>query len=86
MKPYRIFVRMEAAEILRAIRGNQRTSVVAFIDSLSGAPNNPGDYSEHDETGRQLEIKVIGSFAISYWADHAVSEIKVVDVRRADHA
>ena len=84
MKPYRIFVRMEAAEILRAIRGNQRNSVVAFIDSLSGDPNKTGDYSEHDEAGRQLEIKVIGSFAITYWADHAVAEVKVVDVRRAD--
>jgi hypothetical protein len=86
MKPYRIFVRMEAAEILRAIPGNQRTSVVAFIDSLSGDPNTNGDYSEHDETGRQLEIKVIGSFAITYWADHAATEVKVVDVRRADRA
>jgi hypothetical protein len=43
---------MEAAEILRAIRGNQRTSVVTFIDSLSGDPNKTGDYSEHAGTGR----------------------------------
>lgn len=86
MKPYRIFVRMEAAEILRSIRGGQRSSVVEFIDFLSGDPNKGGDYSERDETGRQLEIKVIGSFAITYWADHAVAEVKVVDVRRADRA
>lgn len=86
MKPYRIFVRLEASEILRTIRGNQRSSVVAFIDSLSGDPDKTGDYSEHDETGRLLEIKVIGSFAITYWADHAVAEVKVVDMRRADLA
>ncbi len=86
MKPYRIFVRMEAAEILRTIRGIQRTSVVAFIDSLSGDPNRIGDYSERDETDRHLEIKVIGSFAISYWTDHAAKEVKVLDVRRADRA
>ncbi len=77
---------MEAAEILRAIRGNQRISLVAFIDSLSGDPNKGGDYTERDETGRQLEIKVIGSFAITYWADHAALEVKVVDLRRADRA
>jgi hypothetical protein len=75
---------MEAAEILRGIRGNQRTSVVAFIDSLSADPSKAGDYSEHDETGRQLEIKVIGSFAITFGSDHAVAEVKIVDVRRAD--
>lgn len=86
MKPYRIFVRMEAAEILRAIRGGQRSSAAAFIDSLSGDPNKTGDYSERDETGRNLEIKVIGSFAITYWADHAAAEVKVVDVRRVDRA
>ena len=52
MKPYRIFVRLEASEILRTIRGNQRTSLVTFIDSLSGDPNKGGDYTERDETGR----------------------------------
>ena len=86
MKPYRIFIRMEAAETLRAIRGNQSKSVVVFIDSLSVDPNKTGDYSEHDQTGRLLEIKVIGSFAITYWTDHAAAEVKVVDVRRADRA
>jgi hypothetical protein len=75
---------MEAAEVLRGIRGIQRTSLVAFIDSLSAKPDTRGDYSERDGTGRDLEIKVVGSFAITYWPDHAAKEVKVVDVRRAD--
>ncbi len=86
MNPYRIFVRIEAAEALRTIRGIQRASLIAFIDSLSITPGKRGDYTERDETGRDLEIKVVASFAISYWPDHAAKEVKVVDVRRADQA
>jgi hypothetical protein len=86
MSPYRIFVRMEAAEVLRSIRGIQRASLVAFIGSLTTEPDTRGDYSERDETGRDLEIKVVGSFAVTYWTDHAATEVKVVDVRRADRA
>lgn len=86
MNPYRVFVRMEASEALRSIRGIQRASLAAFIESLSTEPDTKGDYSERDETGRDLEIKVVGSFAITFWPDHAEKEVKVVDVRRADRA
>lgn len=86
MSRYRVYVRMEAAEVLRSTRGIQRVVLVAFIDSLATETNRMGDYSERDETDRDLQIKVVGSFAITYWFDHAVTEVKVVDVRRADRA
>ena len=45
-----------------------------------------GDYSEHNHSGRMIEIKIIGQYAVTNWADHAVKEMKVVDIRRADRA
>jgi hypothetical protein len=32
-----------------------------------------------------VEVKVIGKYAIYYWADHAVKEIKVIDIFRSIH-
>jgi hypothetical protein len=86
MDDYRLYLRFEAAETLRILRGAQRTAIIAFVDSLKSDPNSRGDYSETDETGRNIEIKVIGSFAITYWPDHPVKEVKVVDISRADRA
>ena len=44
-----------------------------------------GDYEETDEVGRPVQIKVVGFYALTYWADHAVSEIKVIKVEKADY-
>ena len=86
MSRYSIFLRLESIEILKAARGQQRSQITAFIDSLSSNPNENGDYTETDDADRDIEIKIVGKFAVTYWADHAVKEIKVVDIRRADRA
>ena len=84
MSPYKIFLRLEAAEAIRVVRGVQQTQISAFIDSLGNDPSQVGDCTERDESDRQIEIKVIGQYAITFWADHAVKEIKIADIRRAD--
>ncbi len=84
MDPYQLFLRFESAEILRKLRLSQRIEIFSFIDSLKTRPDSQGDYSETDETGREVEIKIVGGYAITYWPDHAVKEVKVADVRRAD--
>jgi mRNA-degrading endonuclease RelE of RelBE toxin-antitoxin system len=84
MSPYNIFLRLEAAEAIRVIRGAQRTRISAFIDLLANDPFQVGEYTERDESDRQIEIKVIGQYAIIFWSDHAVKKVKIVDIRRTD--
>lgn len=64
--------------------GVQRENVMGFIRSLAENPYTVGDFTERDETGRQIQVKVIGRYAITFWADHAVSEIKVTHIKLAD--
>ena len=71
---------------MRSIRGAQKNRLGLFVDSLSEDPFEEGDYSEKDETDRHIQVKVIGQYAVTFWSDHAVKEVKVVDVRRADRA
>lgn len=84
--PYDVFLRTEAIETLRTIPGVARRRISNFIDSLATAPSMSGDYSHIDPSGRTIEIKVMGAYAITFWADHAAREIKIIDIRSADHA
>lgn len=85
-EPYEIFLRSEAIESLRGIRGTPRKAIAGFIDSLALSPSSTGDYTVQDVTGRVIYIKVLGSHAVTFWADHAAKEIKITDIRSADRA
>ncbi len=84
MRDYEVFLRVEAIEVLKQTRGQQRKLLSNFIDSLPSNPNQSGDYAEADETDRRIEMKVLEQVVVSFWADHAVREVKVIDIRRAD--
>ena len=84
MKPYAVYLRIEAAELLKSVATRNRRGIENFVDSLSGNPFKTGDYAETDAAGRPIQIKILGNFAIAFWADHAVKEIKVVAIDRAD--
>jgi hypothetical protein len=73
-------------EILRLARPSRqdRDKILSFLESLAEKPASRGDFEERDEAGRPVQIKVIGNYALTFWADHAVKEIKVVKVEKAD--
>ena len=84
MKPYAVYLRLEAAELLKSVATRSRRGIENFVDLLSGNPFKTGDYAEMDAAGRPIQIKILGNFAVAFWADHAVKEIKVVAIVRAD--
>jgi hypothetical protein len=83
MQPYAVYINQKAlASAPRS--GTQRTLVMGFIYSLGGNPFINGDFSETEHIGRQVQVKVVGRYAITYWADHAVCEVKVTHIKPAD--
>ncbi len=83
MRPYAIYIN-EAVLASAPKSGWQREKVMSFIRSLADNPNTIGDFSEKDGAGRIVQVKVIGRYALTFWADHAVSEIKVTHIKLAD--
>jgi hypothetical protein len=81
---YALYVRHEAYDVIRAGSRAARDRIVAFIESLPSHPFQSGDYSETDATGRDCQVKIIGKYAVYFWTDHAVKEVKVVDIVDAD--
>ncbi len=83
MQPYKVLVTIE---VLQMESPNQvdRRRILSFLESLANTPDLVGDYTESDDTGRRIQIKIVGEYALSYWADHPVKEVKVVRIEKAD--
>jgi len=83
MLRYKVFINHEI--FISGLRmGVERQLIMNFISSLADNPNCVGDFPEKDHAGRMVQIKIVGRFAVTFWADHAVSEVKVTHIKPAD--
>ena len=83
MQPYAVYIN-EAALASAPRSGSQHLMIMGFVAWLGTNPFAVGDFSEKDNAGRTVQVKVVGRFAITFWADHAVSEVKVTHIKPAD--
>ena len=80
---YRVFIEEGALEVLEGIRGLTRSRLRQFIQNLGNDPFEEGDFTETDAAGRRSFCKIIKGYALSYYPDHAVKEVKVFEISRA---
>jgi uncharacterized protein (UPF0210 family) len=83
MQPYAVYIN-EAALATAPRSGSQRRKMMEFVNSLGENPFTHGDFSEVDGAGRTVQVKVVGRYAVTFWADHAVSEVKITHIKPAD--
>ena len=83
MQSYKVLVSIEILQLARPTR-QDRERILSFLEGLATDPHRIGDFQERVDTGRSIQIKIIGDYALTYWADHAVKEIKVTKVEKAD--
>mgnify|MGYP005854586897 FL=1 len=81
---YQVFIEEAAVDFIASTRGRKRKMLRTFVHELSSDPFNQGDFTEIDDTGRQTCTKLVDDFAVSYYPDHAVKEIKVFQIAFAD--
>jgi hypothetical protein len=83
MRPYKVLITHELF-LLSKPSASEKQRIIAFLESLAKDPFQMGDYQETDAVGRPVQIKIIGKFALTFWADHSVEEVKVIQVDVAD--
>lgn len=83
MRSYAVFIN-EAALSAAPRSGSQRERLMKFVRSLADNPNTIGDFSERDGVGRTVQVKIVGRYAVIFWADHAVAEVKITHIKPAD--
>jgi hypothetical protein len=80
---YRVFIAIDVIAALRSSRGADKQAITRLFDELADNPFRPGDYVERDEAGRLVQVLIFGRRAVCFWADHAVKEVKILELRSA---
>ena len=81
---YELYIRRAAFDFLRQLRSAERDQLLRLLDELCSDPHRVGDFVEKDATGRNVEAMIFRGYAIFYWPDHAVKELRVIKIRLAD--
>ena len=82
---YSVFVESHIAELFPQMKFKERNQFLRLFRKLRNDPFMEGDYVERDHIGRLLQVLIVGQHAVVFWADHAVNEVKVIDLRFAGH-
>jgi hypothetical protein len=75
---YEFVLSGEAARFLLGSPARVRVQAEGIFDSLASNPFVEADFAEHGPTGRVYYVKVYGDIIVTYWADHAVREIRIL--------
>lgn len=73
-----------AVEFLLRRSSKERQRLIQFADLLRTNPTLAGDFQEVDDVAHTLQVKLVGRFLITYWADHAVKVVNIVRMRTSD--
>ena len=65
---------------LAATKGTTRRRLLEVLDEVKRSPFRAGDFQQRDAAGHLNEVLLIGDWLVTYWSDHAVAEIRVVDL------
>ena len=64
--------------------GKRRLAVIGYLQILGQIAHLGGDYEVNDpETGRRFNVSEVAGYAITWWIDAPVGEVKVVDITSA---
>jgi hypothetical protein len=81
MRPYKLVVDYEALEFFQGLNRRDQFYLHGRLVWLRESPHNYMDKKVTSEDGRELFIFVRGKFAIKYWIDEAVKEIRILDIQ-----
>jgi hypothetical protein len=78
--PYEAVLSSKASGFLVALSKAKQRQLFRLLFQLASSPNQIGDYSKQDDTGRDVQFILIGDLTIAFWADHAVREFRIVSI------
>jgi hypothetical protein len=85
MPPYNVYLHSDLLDSVPRTGGHRR-KLLEFIRSLREHPGTLGDYTETDDSLREIQVKIVGKYAVTYWLDAPVRIVMVTAVRLADRS
>ena len=81
MRFYRTVFSREALEFVVPANDAVFGEIEAWVNRIERAPVARGDYTEQDDDGRELQAAILAAVVITYWADDAAREVRVVRIK-----
>lgn len=72
-----------AADFLVNLPRRRQREIIVLVRKLAEHPFVRSDYRLSDDMGREIEHLLIEEYVFSYWIDHAVREVRIVDIEDA---
>lgn len=65
-----------------AAAGRERRKLLGWFDELAANPFQTADYEEPTPAGRDVQVVLREQCLISYWCDHAVQRLWIIEIVR----
>lgn len=78
--PYEPVLSSKAALFLVGLTRYKQRRVLALLFQISEHPTQQGDYAIREEDGREVQHLMVGDWHFSFWADHAMRELRIIEV------
>ena len=69
-------------EAFSALRPREREQVLRAFDQLADDPFQSGDFVHRQPGIRDYQVKQFGRWVVSWWVDHPVCEVRIVQLLR----
>ena len=79
-RSYEPVLSSKVADFLLSLSKARQKKLIGLLYQLAENPAQIGDYSEPDDTGRDVQFILIRDLMIAYWADDPVKELRIVDI------
>ena len=79
---YTYAIEKAAAESAFRFAPRERRFLQSAFEQIANAPFHPAEIEEIGEGGRILLTRFFGPFAVTYWPDHAIKEVRIAAVYR----
>ena len=84
MSAYRYALGEEAVHAFASLSSRHRAKLLRTLDILIRSPNQLGDYQETGTSGRVYEVTLVDDLLLTWWADHAIKEVRAVRTELMD--
>lgn len=69
-----------ASAFLVGLSRPKQKQVLRLLFQIAELPSQLGDYATREESGREIQHLMVGDWHISFWADHAVRELRITEI------
>lgn len=77
---YSLVYSEQAADFLLSLERSRLASLLYDLRILADTLFVRSDYVLNDSKGRSIDHLLIGDYVVAFWADHALSELRIVEI------